>query len=262
MNLEAQGPEASVAQDVSIMLFHATRELLFNVVKHAGVKSARVEVILRDGEIRIEVADEGAGFDPAELRAGEGVSGKFGLFSIRERLGLLGGRLEIESAPGQGSRFTLIAPLDANPPGEAEADDRARVSVVVAHQGAGVSADAIRVVLVDDHAVVRQGLAGLLRLEPDIAIVGEASDGESAVALVRQVRPDVVLMDISMPGMNGIEATRIIHAEMPEVRVVGLSMFDQADQADAMREAGAVGYLTKSGPADELVEAIRRWARA
>ena len=67
-------------------------------------------------------------------------------------------------------------------------------------------------------------------------------------------------MDISMPGMNGIEATRIIHAEMPAVHVLGLSMFDQADPADAMCEAGAVGYLTKSGPADELVKAIRRWA--
>jgi CheY-like chemotaxis protein len=262
MHLEAQGPDAIVGQDIAIMLFHATRELLFNVVKHAGVKSARVQVVRADGDVRITVTDEGAGFDPAAIRNGRGVSGRFGLFSICERLGMLGGRLEIDSTPGQGSRFTLIAPLAAPPADEALARGRSHVSVVLPHPDARVAEGAIRVVLVDDHVIVRQGLAGLLCAEPDIAIVGEASDGASAVTLVRRVRPDVVLMDISMPGMNGIEATRIIHAEMPDVRVVGLSMFDQADQADAMRLAGAVGYLSKSGPASALVEALRRWARA
>jgi two-component system, NarL family, nitrate/nitrite response regulator NarL len=131
------------------------------------------------------------------------------------------------------------------------------VSVVITPPGVAAAEGRIRVVLVDDHIVVRQGVAGLLKAEPDISIAGEASDGESAVALVRQVRPDVVLMDISMPGMNGIEATGIIHAEMPEVRVIGLSMFEEAERADAIRQAGAVNYLTKSGPAEELVAAIR-----
>ena len=109
--------------------------------------------------------------------------------------------------------------------------------------------------------VMRQGLGGLLRAEPDIKIVGEASDGKSAIELIRELRPEVVLMDISMPGMDGIQATRIIHKELPDVRIIGLSMFQEGEQQAAMREAGAVDYLTKTGPADTLIEAIRACVR-
>jgi DNA-binding NarL/FixJ family response regulator len=118
----------------------------------------------------------------------------------------------------------------------------------------------IRVLVVDDHKVVRQGLSRLLAAEPDMEIVGEAADGKVAVELTRQLIPDVVLMDISMPVLNGIEATRVIHAECPAVRVIGLSMFEEAEQALAMQDAGAVAYLTKSGPAEALVIAIRACA--
>jgi DNA-binding NarL/FixJ family response regulator len=87
------------------------------------------------------------------------------------------------------------------------------------------SAKRKRILLVDDHLVMRQGLAGLLSMDPDFDIVGEASDGESALKLVRELRPDVVLMDIGMPKMDGIQATRIIHKELPEICIIGLSMF-------------------------------------
>ncbi len=115
----------------------------------------------------------------------------------------------------------------------------------------------IRVFLVDDHTVVRQGLAALLKAEKDIEIVGEASDGETAIKLVNEIQPDVVLMDISLPGMNGIEATQIIHREKPGVHVIGLSMFVESEQSIAMRRAGATNYLAKSAPADAIVAAIR-----
>jgi len=106
-------------------------------------------------------------------------------------------------------------------------------------------------------AVVREGVARLLLGESDMEVVGQAADGHEAVRLARALRPDVVLMDVSMPGLDGVEATRAIHADLPDVRVVGLSMFEEADQAEAMRAAGAVDYVTKSGPATELVAAVR-----
>ena len=117
----------------------------------------------------------------------------------------------------------------------------------------------LRIVLVDDHVEVLRGLVRLLRSEPDMEIVGQASDGESAVNLIREVKPDVVLMDIGMPGMNGIQATRIIHLELPEVHIIGCSMFKEEEQAAAMLEAGAVDYVCKNAPSESIIAAIRAW---
>jgi DNA-binding NarL/FixJ family response regulator len=114
---------------------------------------------------------------------------------------------------------------------------------------------------VDNHAVVRHGLATLLRQEKRFQVVGEASDGKSAVELVHRIRPDVVLMDISMPGMNGIEATRIIRKEFPEVNLIGLSMHDDAHAGKQIRGAGASVCLSKSGPVDSIMKAILAFRR-
>ncbi len=115
----------------------------------------------------------------------------------------------------------------------------------------------MRILLVDDHTIVRQSLARLLGWEADIEIVGEAGDGRLAVELARDLRPDIVLMDINMPGMNGIEATRRIHAEQPQVLVIGLSMFEEDERAQPMLEAGAVGYVSKTESTEDLLATIR-----
>jgi DNA-binding NarL/FixJ family response regulator len=115
---------------------------------------------------------------------------------------------------------------------------------------------AIRLLVVDDHAVVRQGLRMFLNLEAGVEIVGEARDGAEAVRLARELRPDVVLMDLVMPVMDGISATRAIRAELPDTEVLALtSVLKSASVAGAIR-AGAIGYLLKDTEADELVRAI------
>jgi DNA-binding NarL/FixJ family response regulator len=111
--------------------------------------------------------------------------------------------------------------------------------------------------LADDHAVVRQGIAKLFGDEPEIEVVGTAGDGQEAVEMAAKLLPDVILMDLSMPKLNGIEATQAIHKEFPEIRIIGISMFDETDRAQAMRAAGAVDYITKSGPAEVLINVIR-----
>ena len=117
--------------------------------------------------------------------------------------------------------------------------------------------DKIRILLADDHAVMREGLARLLGQETDFEIVGQASDGQEAVELAGELLPDVILMDISMPRMNGLDATRVIHRQHPDISIIGLSLYQEEERAKAMLDAGAAFYLTKSGPPADLKAAIR-----
>ena len=115
----------------------------------------------------------------------------------------------------------------------------------------------IRLLLVDDHAVVRQGLRMFLSLDPDFEIVGEAADGNAALKLARELQPDVVLMDLLMPGMDGIEATGILRREMPDIEVIALtSVLEDSSVVGAIR-AGAIGYLLKDTEANELIRSIK-----
>jgi DNA-binding NarL/FixJ family response regulator len=116
----------------------------------------------------------------------------------------------------------------------------------------------IRVVLADDHPAVRAGLRELFEVTSDIEVVGEADDGQAAVELTQTLHPDLVMMDIHMPRLNGIAATRQIIAAWPSVRVIGLSAAAEPPYARAMREAGALALLDKAIHGDELVATIRR----
>ncbi len=114
----------------------------------------------------------------------------------------------------------------------------------------------VRVVLADDHKIMREGLCSLLRNDPRVEIVGVAEDGRSAVQLVRELKPDVVVMDVAMPDLNGIDAARRIKAEQPDVRILALSMHADKRYISSMLQAGASGYLLKDCAFKELVQAI------
>ena len=256
ITVEADPTLLPASEEVTVLLYQSVRELLFNVVKHAHVAEARLTIAPQDGQVRIQVSDTGVGFDPAQLRAEGGVGGGFGLFSTRQRLALLGGGLEIVSRPGQGSQFTLWGPLQmARPAGPSVP---VAVAPAPAPQALPSSPPAsCAAFLVDNHVVVRQGFARLLSAEADLEVVGQAADGKEAIDLACRLLPDVVTMDVNMPVLDGIEATRQIRALCPAVRVIGLSMFESTEQARAMRDAGAAAYVTKTCPAEELLAAIR-----
>jgi DNA-binding NarL/FixJ family response regulator len=114
-----------------------------------------------------------------------------------------------------------------------------------------------KVLLVDDHRIVRQGLKALLANEPGIDVIGEADDGRTALTLIAELQPDVVLMDISMPGLNGIEATRQIRQRFPQVKVVILSMHANEEYVFQVLQAGATGYVLKQADSLEVLVAIR-----
>jgi len=204
--------------------------------------------------LQLIVRDNGVGFDPASAGVNDG---SYGLLSIRERLSLIGGRLDVDRSPGKGARFTLTAPLAIKKPLEpmpcAQPDEINPIDVDPLIKSDGK----IRILLSDDHAVMREGLARLLGQETDFEVVGQASDGQEAVELAGKLLPDVILMDISMPRMSGVDATRVIHQRHPDIRIIGLSLYEEEERAKEMLCAGAVFYLTKSGPPAELKAAIR-----
>jgi DNA-binding NarL/FixJ family response regulator len=119
----------------------------------------------------------------------------------------------------------------------------------------------IRVLLADDHAVLRAGLRALLNAEPDIEVIGEAGDGQEAVTLAEKLRPDVVVMDLAMPVMSGMEATRHITAQLPNARVLALTMHAEDQYLLEVLEAGGSGYVLKRSADTELLEAIRAVSR-
>lgn len=245
-------------EEVRTLLFECVRELLFNAVKHAGVTEAQVTLMrIDDRHIRLIVSDQGRGFDPDLLRKRRPDEATFGLFNIQERLAHIGGAMEIETAPGRGSRITLTVPaVEPEEPAEAPVGAIQRPEPAEKIRVRSKSAVS-RVLIVDDHRIVREGLVNLLRFEPDIEVVGEAADGPQAIEMTDRLNPDVVIMDVNLGEMGGVEATRRIHEHHPEIRVVGLSMHIDPGVADAMHEAGAAEYLTKSGPVESLIAVVR-----
>jgi len=244
-------------KDVRTLLFESVRELLFNTVKHARVDRAVLDLSLgADNTLRITVEDRGIGFDPAKLvdDAKDGQVG-WGLFSIRERLTLLGGQLDVESAPGQGTRFRLVVPNGhSRTPGTQRSLANVSAGQASLDLAGAAASRALRIVIVDDHTAVRKAFREMLQERHELRVVGEAANGIEAMAVAHAVRPDVILMDVSMPEMDGIEATRRIRAELPFIQILGLSTHLRGGTRHAIEEVGAVGFFTKGVDTQRLID--------
>lgn len=254
----------SIPEEQGVLLFKSVRELLVNVWKHAQTNRAEVVLDELNGELRIQVRDAGIGcadLSPTvtPVEADNEMSPKFGLYSIRERMTALGGSFQITSAPGLGTSVTLLLPA-----GKAVAvcpPTRQPKSVLQsrpdAHMSASPTDQRIRVLLVDDHAMMRQGLRSVLEGYPDIEVVGEAGNGEDSLACVEKLQPSIVIMDINMPGMNGIEATHLIKTRYPNIAVIGLSVNAAGENQSSMKQAGASLLLPKESAVEQLYLAIQ-----
>jgi CheY-like chemotaxis protein len=254
VHVHAPGPVAVQSDALKGFLYRAAQELLFNVIKHARVQEARLQVQRLGRYICLSVSDRGRGFDPQELRETAG----FGLFSIRERIELLGGRVKIKSAKGQGSRFFVVVPDD-----KSSLDSRSSSPATHPSETSGercATSDGrpiLRVLVADDHEIVREGLISVLSEEPAVEVVGQAINGREAVDLAHRLQPDVVIMDVSMPLIDGEDATRQIKMHLPGTRVVALSMHNEPETVERMYQAGAESYVLKTAGSEELLTAIR-----
>jgi two-component system, NarL family, response regulator LiaR len=219
--------EPDIAPATKATLVRIVREALHNIAKHA--RATLVDLVLEVGpaEVMLLVADDGGGFDPSEAYPGH-----FGLQLMREHAMVIGGTLEVVSAPGRGTQVRVRV---------TRRRDNGRIRILIA----------------DDHEIVRQGLRAFLDLDSALEVVGEAANGAEAVRVAHRLRPDVVLMDLVMPELDGIAATEVIRRELPDTNVVVLtSVLEDASVVGAVR-AGAVGYLLKDTGAPDLRQAIK-----
>lgn len=242
-------------REIRTMLYQSVRELLLNIIKHADVNEARMTISRTENQIKVTIEDEGRGFEMENDKPAPTEEGEFGLFNIQERINWHGGTFDIHSETGKGTKAVLHAPLKkekAEQPVEEEP-----LPVPSEEEIQEELQKKINVLLVDDHDMMRRGLRQMIEREVDLTIMAEASDGEEAVKLARKKTPDVIVMDINMPVMDGIKATQKIKAEMPGIRIIGLSLHDSKGVIEDMRSAGASAYLTKNEAFETLCATIR-----
>jgi signal transduction histidine kinase len=235
------------------MIYQSVQELLFNAAKYSGVDECflHLERPANQKNIMITIRDYGRGFDVAKI--GEHMTGGFGLFSIRERINALGGTFRVESSPGNGVIFELSVPDNRNVLIEEGKDGQETAASGGSTRGKGT----LTILLADDHKIVRQSLSKLLSAQEFVKEIIEAEDGMDAVRKAKEFKPDIVVMDLNMPKMNGIEATKILHEYDPRLKIIGLSVQVELEMANAMKKAGAVAYFNKAEDASGLIEAIR-----
>ena len=269
VDVQVGSDRINLPDDQAILVFQSVRELLLNIVKHADTNRAIVAVAPTLTELHITVTDGGQGFDHTAVAAPEPGSSGFGLFSIDERMRAMGGRFEINSTPGHGTRASMILPYWPAAAPELREPLKEELSDLKAAAGhpdrrSGLTMQPspeqsmVRVLLVDDHVMVRRGIKSLTDGHDNLRVIGEASDGEQAVELAAQLRPDVVLMDVNLPVMDGVTATSRIHQDYPDIVIVGLSVHDDRQIVDAMTKAGAAAFVSKGSVTEELYEAISR----
>ncbi|MGB5056360.1 MAG: response regulator [Nitrospirales bacterium] len=261
VTLKSEDETPNLPEDQAVLVFQSVRELLYNVLKHSGVNEVMVNLSLQQGNhLLIEVKDFGCGFIESPEDRNEQSPTNFGLFSIRERLEALGGEMVLHSAHQKGTQVLLRIPIEH--PSENLQPRAAKPTPVQAVKKVHASrppSEKIRILLADDHKMVREGFCHILNAQVDFEVVGEAEDGKHALALSESLRPDVVVMDLHMPKMDGLEAIKRIKQFLPDTVMIGLSVYDTPDVARWFREAGAAAFVTKGGPAESLVTIVRKY---
>ncbi|WP_447987301.1 ATP-binding response regulator [Nitrospira sp. Nam74] len=249
--LQDDGQPKPLDKEVLIATYQSIQELLTNVVKHARTTRATLEILRSESYVEAIVTDEGIGFDPMAPRTVSRESG-FGLFSIRERIPLLGGSFDTISSPSKGTVATIRVPLKCS---ANTVEPREVGTPAIFPKGTNVPL--YRILLADDHRIMREGLRTMLEGYEDFAVVAEAADGGSAVKQTILSRPDVILMDVNMPIVNGVDATRLIKDKFPDVLIIGLSLYEDDKTIAAMRDAGASACFSKAESMENVYAAIR-----
>lgn len=277
------GQDLRLPPELEAGLFRIYQEALGNVREHAEAHEVSLRLRFLPRSVAMDVTDDGKGFPwDGDLKE---LTGRrcFGLVGIDERVKLLGGTWRVSTRPGSGTEIRVRLPVESRggfwsflpqrgdgdragqeaggaAPGQttgAATSETASTASLSRGRGAARGEPPVRVVVADDHRLVREGLKMLLELAKGVEIVGEAGDGDAAVTLCRDLTPDVVLLDLLMPGPGGAEVTRRIRRAAPRTAVVVLTAHHEPDRVRELVAAGAAGYLLKTADVDEIAGAIR-----
>ncbi len=255
LRIRVRNPDNVVEEEIDlaagVQLFRIIQEALTNVRKHA--KACEVTITFRREKewLQIFVVDDGIGFDPKKLPSSRST---FGLEVMKERAAQVGGDLRIETAPGQGVAVVISIPRFTLDQDRTKPGTGGHVKTRKPGTEAG-GRTRVRVLLADDHVLFMEGLRDLINRR-GFEVVGTAKDGMEALIKARLLRPDMILMDLQMPRCNGLTATKLIKEEMPEIKIVILTMSDrEQDLLEAIR-SGATGYLLKGLQTEEFVEQL------
>ncbi|MBO1582872.1 hybrid sensor histidine kinase/response regulator transcription factor [Bacillus sp. XF8] len=220
------GEEYMVSKQSKMTLYRSLQESLTNAVRHGHSTEIIVSLHFEPQQIRLDVQDNGCGVE--EWKDG------FGLTAMKERVSQSQGRVIVYSKKGEGTLISCVLPKQVQ-----------------------LANEQIRLCIVDDHSFIRESLHTILGGQEDLQVVGMAEDGERALELCERLKPDVVLMDLEMPNLDGIHATKMIKKKWPDIRVLILSTFQDTERAKEIIRNGADGYLLKSIDGRELAESIR-----
>ena len=254
--VHVEGAPRTVHPIIQDEIYRIARESLRNAFRHAQARQIETEITYSGSLLRLRFRDDGKGIDPRVLERG-GRSGHWGLPGMHERAKRIGAQLEVWSELGsrhggrvEHSRVHCLRDIP-RPRAASGFSERGRNRIM------STGPSLIRILTVDDHPMLREGIAALVASQPDMKLVAEASTGREALKQFRKHRPDLTLMDLQMPEMNGIEAMIAIRSEFPEARIIVLTTYKGDVQVLRALKAGARAYLLKGLLRKELLETIR-----
>ena len=263
LNVNIAADFGRLTSELEMALFRVVQESLTNVHRYSGSPDAEISIVSEPQSVRLEVVDHGKGIGTGTARAKvDGIATLgVGIPGMRERLRQLGGQLDVDFAR-EGTRVVAVVPFKraitaaADVRGDAESSSLSdKHPDKAAH--AGSSDHRHRILIADDHEVMRRGVRGLLESHDEWAVCGEAFEGKEAVSKARELRPDLIIMDINMPGLTGIDAAQIIRKENPSTKILFFSVHESPQTVREVLNAGAQGYVAKSRAGHDLVDAVR-----
>jgi two-component system NarL family sensor kinase len=242
--------------DAETALFRVLQESLTNVHRYSGSPSAEIRIFQSDRKVHLEIVDHGKGVKAGTDRpsfAGAPTLG-VGIPGMRERIRQLGGQLEVEFSD-EGTRVQASLPMEAS----AEESVLQSSSEVFRDNDNGRQRPKVRkrILIADDHEVMRRGVRGLVESQEEWSVCGEAIEGNEAISKTRELHPDLLILDVSMPGVSGIDAALQILKDDPDIKILFFTMHDSPQMMREISNVGAWGYVAKARAGNDLVDAVR-----